>query len=232
MEEQITKLLEKLNSLVDVIPQVYEVVRKQYVIHNVLSELIGALMLCAICACGVFVLYWIREANMSKQLREKCLGAVELETIDGKVHYYINHTVDGEHLKLYITKDEQGFQFYTRDEDGRFIEYEDEVTLRLAGYFIVYDNDVQQRLAGDVLIHHDGLAYISNNKIHVNFKDDYDEAKDYNTQQAQHKKIRRTLVILTCVFITLCVVGIGLFIADAYLAPDINFLEYLGGIDK
>ena len=28
------------------------------------------------------------------------------------------------------------------------------------------------------------------------------------------------------------VVGIGLFVADAYLAPDINFLEYLGGIDK
>lgn len=217
MEEQITKLLEKLNSLVDVIPQVYEVVRKQYVIHNVLSELIGALMLCTICVGGVFVLYWIREANMSKQLRRTRLGTVELETIDGKVHYYINHTVDGEYFKLYVTKDEQGFQFHTRDEDGRFIEYEDEVTLRLVGYELMRDG---------------WLGYISNREIHADFKDDYDEAKDYHTRQTQHKKVRKTLIILTCVFITLCVVGIGLFIADAYLAPDINFLEYLGGIDK
>ena len=199
MEEQVTKLLEKINGLVDVIPQVYEVVRKQYVIHNLLSELIGALMLCAICVGGVIELYWIREANMSKQLRGKSLGTVELETIDGKVHYYINYTVDGEHFKLYVTKDEQGFQFYTRDEDGRFVEYEDEVTHR---------------------------------KIHADFKDDYDEAKDYHTRQTQHKKVRRMLVILTTVLITLCVIGIGLFVADAYLAPDINFLEYLGGIDK
>lgn len=232
MEEQITKLLEKLNGLVDVIPQVYEVVRRQYVIHNLLSEIIGTLMLCTICVGGVIVLYWIREGNMSKQLRGTRLGTVERETIDGKVHYYINHTVDGEHFKLYTTKDEQGFQFYTRDEDGRFIEYEDEVTLRLAGYFIVYDNGVHQRLTGDELMYHDGLAYISNKKIHVNFKDDYDEAKDYNTQQTQYKKVRRTLVILTCVLIMLCVIGIGLFVADAYLAPDINFLEYLGGIDR
>lgn len=55
MEEQVTKLLEKINGLVDVIPQVYEVVRKQYVIHNLLSELIGALMLCAICVGGVWL---------------------------------------------------------------------------------------------------------------------------------------------------------------------------------
>lgn len=232
MEEQITKLLEKLNSLVDVIPQVYEVVRKQYVVHNILSEIIGALMLCIICVGGVIVLYWIREGSMSKQLRGKRLGTVELETIDGKVHYYINHTVDGEHFKLYVTKDEQSFQFYTRVEDGRFIEYEDEVTLRLAGCFILYDNNVTQRLAGDEFIHHDGLAYISNREIHTDFKDDYDEAKDYNIQQTQHKNVRRMLVILTCALITLCVIGIGLFIADAYLAPDINFLEYLGGIDK
>ena len=217
MEEQITKLLEKLNSLVDVIPQVYEVVRKQYVIHNILRELIGALMLCAICMIGVIVLYWIREANMSKQLRGKRLGTVELETIDGKVHYYINHTVDGEHFKLYVTEDEQGFQFYTRDEDGRFIEYEDEVTLRLVG---------------DELMRDGWLGYTLNREIHADFKDDYDEAKDYNTQQTQYKRVRRTLVILTCALITLCVIGIGLFIADAYLAPDINFLEYLGGIDK
>ena len=217
MEEQVIKLLEKINGLVDVIPQVYEVVRKQYVIHNLLSELIGALMLCAICVCGVFVLYWIREANMSKQLRGKRLGTVELETIDGKVHYYINHTVDGEHFKLYVTKDEQCFQFYTRDEDGRFIEYEDEVTLRLVG---------------DELMRDGWLGYISNRKVHADFKDDYDLAKEYNTKQTQHKKVRRTLVILTCALITLCVIGIGLFIADAYLAPDINFLEYLGGIDK
>ena len=217
MEEQITKLLEKINGLVDVIPQVYEVVRKQYVIHNLLSELIGVLMLCAICVGGVIVLYWIREANMSKQLRGKSLGTVELETIDGKVHYYINHTVDGEHFKLYVTKDEQGFQFYTRDEDGRFIEYEDEVTLRLVGDELMRDGV--------------WLGYISN-EVHADFKDDYDEAKDYHTRQTQHKKVRRTLVILTCVLITLCVIGIGLFIADAYLAPDINFLEYLGGIDK
>lgn len=166
MEEQVTKLLEKINGLVDVIPQVYEVVRKQYVIHNLLSELIGALMLCAICVGGVIVLYWIREANMSKQLRGKSLGTVELETIDGKVHYYTNHTVDGEHFKLYVTKDEQGFQFYTRDEDGRFVEYEDEVTLRLAGDELMCDG---------------WLGYISNRKIHTDFKDDYDEAKDYNT---------------------------------------------------
>lgn len=217
MEEQITKLLEKLNSLVDVIPQVYEVVRKQYVIHNILREIIGALMLCIICVGGVIVLYWIREGSMSKQLRGKRLGTVELETIDGKVHYYINHTVDGEHFKLYTTKDEQGFQFYTRDEDGRFIEYEDEVTLRLVG---------------DELMRDGWLGYISNRKVHTDFKDDYDLAKEYNTKQTQHKKVRRILVILTCVFITLCVIGIGLFIADAYLAPDINFLEYLGGIDK
>lgn len=217
MEEQITKLLEKLNSLVDVIPQVYEVVRKQYVVHNILSEIIGALMLCIICVGGVIVLYWIREANMSKQLRRTRLGTVELETIDGKVHYYINHTVDGEHFKLYVTEDEQGFQFYTRDEDGRFIEYEDEVTLRLVG---------------DELMRDGWLGYISNREIHADFKDDYDLAKDYNTQRIQYKKVRKTLIILTCVFITLCVVGIGLFIADAYLAPDINFLEYLGGIDK
>lgn len=215
MEEQITKLLEKLNGLVDVIPQVYEVVRKQYVIHNILSEIIGALILCTICVGGVIVLYWIREGNMSKQLRGKRLGTVELETIDGKVHYYINHTVDGEHFKLYVTKDEQSFQFYTRVEDGRFIEYEDEVTLRLAG---------------DELMRDGWLGYISNSKIHADFKDDYDLATDYNTQLIQHKKVRRTLVILTCAFITLCVTGIGLFIADAYLAPDINFLEYLGGI--
>ena len=230
MEEQVTKLLEKINGLVDVIPQVYEVVRKQYVIHNLLSELIGALMLCAICVGGVIVLYWIREANMSKQLRGKSLGTVELETIDGKVHYYTNHTVDGECFKLYITKDEQGFQFYTRDEDGNFVDYEDEITLRLAGCFILYDNNVTQRLAGDEFIHHDGLAYISNNTIHADFKDDYDLAKDYIAQQTQYKKVRRLLVILTCVFITLCVIGIGLFIADACLAPDINFLEYLGRI--
>lgn len=217
MEEQITKLLEKLNGLVDVIPQVYEVVRRQYVIHNILSEIIGALMLCTICVGGVIVLYWIREGNMSKQLRRTRLGTVELETIDGKVHYYINHTVDGEHFKLYTTKDEQGFQFYTRDEDGRFIEYEDEVTIRLAG---------------DELMRDGWLGYISNRKVHADFKDDYDLAKEYNTKQTQHKKVRRILVILTCVFITLCVIGIGLFIADAYLAPDINFLEYLGGIDK
>lgn len=217
MEEQITKLLEKLNSLVDVIPQVYEVVRKQYVVHNILSEIIGALMLCIICVGGVIVLYWIREGSMSKQLRGKRLGTVELETIDGKVHYYINHSVDGEHFKLYVTKDEQSFQFYTRVEDGRFIEYEDEVTLRLAG---------------DELMRDGWLGHISNRKIHTGFKDDYDEAKDYNTQQTQYKKVRRTLVILTCALITLCVIGIGLFIADAYLAPDINFLEYLGGIDK
>lgn len=215
MEEQITKLLEKLNSLVDVIPQVYEVVRKQYVIHNLLSELIGALMLCAICVGGVIVLYWIREGNMSKQLRRTRLGTVELETIDGEVHYYTNHTVDGEHFKLYATKDEQGFQFYTRDEDGRFVEYEDEVTLRLVG---------------DELMRDGWLCYISNRKMHADFKDDYDEAKDYNTQRKQYKKVRKTLIILTCVFITLCVIGIGLFIADAYLAPDINFLEYLGRI--
>lgn len=215
MEEQITKLLEKLNSLVDVIPQVYEVVRKQYVIHNILREIIGALILCTICVGGVIVLYWIREANMSKQLRGKSLGTVELETIDGKVHYYINHTVDGEHFKLYVTKDEQSFQFHTRDEDGNFVDYEDEITLRLAG---------------DEFIHHDGLAYISNNTIHADFKDDYDLAKDYIAQQTQYKKVRRLLVILTCVFITLCVIGIGLFIADACLAPDINFLEYLGRI--
>lgn len=182
MEEQITKLLEKLNGLVDVIPQVYEVVRKQYVIHNILSEIIGALILCTICVGGVIVLYWIREGNMSKQLRGKRFGTVELETIDGKVHYYINHTADGECFKLYITKDE--------------------------------------------------LGYISNRKVHADFKDDYDLAKEYNTKQIQYKKVRRTLVILTCVFITLCVIGIGLFIADAYLAPDVNFLEYLGGIDK
>lgn len=217
MEEQITKLLEKLNSLVDVIPQVYEVVRKQYVVHNLLSELIGALMLCAICVGGVIVLYWIREANMSKQLRRKRLGAVELETIDGKVHYYTNHTVDGEYFKLYVTKDEQSFQFYTRDEDGRFIEYEDEVTLRLVG---------------DELMRDGWLGYISNREIHTDFKDDYDLAKDYNTQRIQYKKVRRTLVILTCVLISLAILGISLFIADAYLAPDINFLEYLGGIDK
>lgn len=217
MEEQITKLLEKLNSLVDVIPQVYEVVRKQYVVHNILSEIIGALMLCIICVGGVIVLYWIREANMSKQLRRTRLGTVELETIDGKVHYYINHTVDGEHFKLYVTEDEQGFQFYTRDEDGRFIEYEDEVTLRLVG---------------DELMRDGWLGYTLNREIHADFKDDYDEAKDYNTQQTQYKRVRRTLVILTCALITLCVIGIGLFIADAYLAPDINFLEYLGGIDK
>lgn len=217
MEEQITKLLEKLNGLVDVIPQVYEVVRRQYVIHNILREIIGALMLCIICVGGVIVLYWIREGSMSKQLRGKRLGTVELETIDGKVHYYINHTVDGEHFKLYTTKDEQGFQFYTRDEDGRFIEYEDEVTLRLVG---------------DELMRDGWLGYISNRKVHADFKDDYDLAKEYNTKQTQHKKVRRILVILTCVFITLCVIGIGLFIADAYLAPDINFLEYLGGIDK
>ena len=217
MEEQITKLLEKLNSLVDVIPQVYEVVRKQYVVHNILSKIIGALMLCTICVGGVIVLYWIREGSMSKQLRGKRLGTVELETIDGKVHYYINHTVDGEHFKLYVTKDEQSFQFYTRVEDGRFIEYEDEVTLRLAG---------------DELMRDGWLGHISNRKIHTDFKDDYDEAKDYNTQQTQYKKVRRTLVILTCALITLRVIGIGLFIADAYLAPDINFLEYLGRIDK
>lgn len=217
MEEQITKLLEKLNSLVDVIPQVYEVVRKQYMIHNILSELIGTLMLCTICVGGVFVLYWIREANMSKQLRGKRLGTVELETIDGKVHYYINHTVDGEHFKLYVTRDEQGFQFHTRDEDGNFVEYEDEVTLRLAG---------------DELMRDGWLVYTLNREIHADFKDDYDEAKDYHTRQTQHKKVRRMLVILTCALITLCVIGIGLFIADAYLAPDINFLEYLGGIDK
>lgn len=217
MEEQITKLLEKLNSLVDVIPQVYEVVRKQYVIHNILREIIGALILCTICVGGVIVLYWIREANMSKQLRGKSLGTVELETIDGKVHYYINHTVDGEHFKLYVTEDEQGFQFYTRDEDGRFIEYEDEVTLRLVG---------------DELMRDGWLGYISNREIHTDFKDDYDEAKDYNTQQTQYKRVRRTLVILTCVLISLVILGIGLFIADACLAPDINFLEYLGGIDK
>ena len=217
MEEQITKLLEKLNSLVDVIPQVYEVVRKQYVIHNILSEIIGALILCIICVGGVSVLYWIREGSMSKQLRGKRLGTVELETIDGKVHYYINHTADGECFKLYITKDEQSFQFYTRDEDGRFIEYEDEVTLRLAG---------------DELMRDGWLGYISNREVHADFKDDYDLAKEYNTKQIQYKKVRRTLVILTCVFITLCVIGIGLFIADAYLAPDVNFLEYLGGIDK
>lgn len=215
MEEQITKLLEKLNSLVDVIPQVYEVVRKQYVIHNLLSELIGALMLCAICVGGVIVLYWIREGSMSKQLRGKRLRTVELETIDGKVHYYINHAVDGEHFKLYVTKDEQSFQFNTRDEDGRFIEYEDEVT---------------RRLVGDELMRDGWLGYISNRKIHADFKDDYDEAKDYHTRQTQYKKVRKTLIILTCVFITLCVIGIGLFIADAYLAPDINFLEYLGRI--
>ena len=215
MEEQITKLLEKLNSLVDVIPQVYEVVRKQYVVHNILSEIIGALMLCIICVGGVIVLYWIREGSMSKQLRGKRLGTVELETIDGKVHYYINHTVDGEHFKLYVTKDEQGFQFHTRDEDGRFIEYEDEITLRLTGYELMRDG---------------WLGYISNREMHADFKDDYDEAKDYNTQQTQYKKVRRTLVILTCALITLCVIGIGLFIADAYLAPDINFLEYLGKI--
>lgn len=63
-------------------------------------------------------------------------------------------------------------------------------------------------------------------------KDDYDLAKDYNTQRIQYKKVRRTLVILTCVLISLVISGIGLFVADAYLAPDINFLEYLGGIDK
>lgn len=217
MEEQITKLLEKLNSLVDVIPQVYEVVRKQYVVHNILSEIIGALMLCIICVGGVIVLYWIREGSMSKQLRGKRLGTVELETIDGKVHYYINHTVDGEHFKLYVTKDEQSFQFYTRVEDGRFIEYEDEVTLRLAG---------------DELMRDGWLGYISHRKIHTDFKDDYDEAKDYNIQRIQYKKVRRTLVILTCVLISLVILGIGLFVADAYLAPDINFLEYLGGIDK
>ena len=217
MEEQITKLLEKLNSLVDVIPQVYEVVRKQYVVHNILSEIIGTLMLCIICVGGVIVLYWIREGSMSKQLRGKRLGTVELETIDGKVHYYINHTVDGEHFKLYVTRDEQGFQFHTRDEDGNFVEYEDEVTLRLVG---------------DELMRDGWLGYISNRKVHADFKDDYDLAKEYNTKQTQHKKVRRTLVILTCALITLCVIGIGLFIADAYLAPDINFLEYLGGIDK
>lgn len=217
MEEQITKLLEKLNSLVDVIPQVYEVVRKQYVVHNILSEIIGALMLCIICVGGVIVLYWIREGSMSKQLRGKRLGTVELETIDGKVYYYTNHTANGEHFKLYVTRDEQGFQFHTRDEDGRFIEYEDEITLKLAG---------------DELMRDGWLGYISNRKVHADFKDDYDEAKDYNTQQTQYKRVRRTLVMLTCVFITLCVVGIGLFIADAYLAPDVNFLEYLGGIDK
>ena len=116
-----------------------------------------------------------------------------------------------------MQKDEQGFQFYTRDEDGRFIEYEDEVTLRLVG---------------DELMRDGWLGYISNRKVHADFKDDYDLAKEYNTKQTQHKKVRRILVILTCVFITLCVIGIGLFIADAYLAPDINFLEYLGGIDK
>ena len=217
MEEQITKLLEKLNSLVDVIPQVYEVVRKQYVVHNILSEIIGALMLCIICVGGVIVLYWIREGSMSKQLRGKRLGTVELETIDGKVHYYINHTVDGEHFKLYVTKDEQSFQFYTRVEDGRFIEYEDEVTLRLAEDELMCDG---------------WLGYISNRKIHADFKDDYDLAKDYNTQRIQYKKVRRTLVILTCVLISLVISGIGLFVADAYLASDINFLEYLGGIDK
>ena len=217
MEEQITKLLEKLNSLVDVIPQVYEVVRKQYVVHNILSEIIGALMLCIICVGGVIVLHWIREGSMSKQLRGKRLGTVELETIDGKVHYYINHTADGEHFKLYVTRDEQGFQFHTRDEDGNFVEYEDEVTLRLAGYELIRDG---------------WLGYISNREIHTDFKDDYDEAKGYNTQQTQYKKVRRTLVVLTCVLVSLAILGISLFIADAYLAPDINFLEYLGGIDK
>ena len=174
-------------------------------------------MLCTICVGGVIVLYWIREGNMSKQLRRTRLGTVELETIDGKVHYYINHTVDGEHFKLYVTKDEQSFQFYTRVEDGRFIEYEDEVTLRLAGDELMCDG---------------WLGYISNREIHADFKDDYDLAKDYNTQRKQYKKVRKTLIILTCVFIMLCVIGIGLFVADAYLAPDINFLEYLGGIDR
>ena len=85
-------------------------------------------------------------------------------------------------------------------------------------------------MARDEFIHHDGLAYISNNTMHADFKDDYDVAQDYNTQQTQYKKVRRLLVILTCVLISLVILGIGLFIADACLAPDINFLEYLGRI--
>lgn len=215
MEEQITKLLEKLNSLVDVIPQVYEVVRKQYVIHNILREIIGALILCVICVGGMIISYMFREAGMSKQMRRKRLGAVKLETIKGEVHYYTNHTADGGRFKLYITKDEQGFQFYTRDEDGGFVEYEDSFT---------------QKLTGRKPKRNSWIDYAVDDAIYDDFKDDYDLAKDYNTQQTQYKRVRRTLVILTCVLITLGLIGIGLFIADAYLAPDINFLEYLGKV--
>lgn len=212
MEEQITKLLDKLNGLIDVIPQAYEVVRKQYIIHEVLNNLLGAIILCAVCIGGAIVLYMFREASVSKQLHRKPLRTVKLETIDDEVYYYTHNVVGDRHIKLYVTKDEEDFQFYTRNEDGQFIKYKDKFTQRI--------NEPE---------HSEWLGYISNYEARVDFEDDYNLAKKYNACQTEHKKVKGRLVILTIVLITLAVLGIGLFVADAYLAPDINFLEYLGG---
>lgn len=105
---------------------------------------------------------------------------------------------------------EPGTMFYSVLDSGEIFEYEYDREYSDSAYLL-------------------GRLFETEDEAH---KDDYDLAKDYHTRQTQHKKVRRMLVILTCALITLCVIGIGLFIADAYLAPDINFLEYLGGIDK